>query len=208
VDSEIWYDAALWQTASKLLPGLGFWPSGLRSEAFALVASFVDTILPLTQHRHAIARTRYINPVVDHVRRRINETVTASDPQVGPRRFVLVGHSLGGGLAKIAGAATGRLAIALSGPGIVEARAKLGLDPSSLDRYAVNISPRHDVVPAVGTTEGLILNVDCPYARPDLCHIPGVTVCELIDRCGAWHAQPHGPFAGAHIACDFDPNSS
>ena len=99
-------------------------------------------------------------------------------------KILVVGHSLGGGLAKIVGAKAHVPAVALSGPGIVSTRHKIGVTLTDINRYVTNVVPSHDVVAALGTLGGGIHNVVCDAHRPDICHMPLFTVCKLSQMCG------------------------
>ena len=81
------------------------------------------------------------------------------------------------------GAKTGRLAVSLSGPGIVENRKKMGISIGDINRLLVNVVPAHDVASQIGGLGGVVNNIECEEARPDACHMPFVSICELLNSC-------------------------
>jgi lipase ATG15 len=96
---------------------------------------------------------------------------------------VIVGHSLGGGLAKILGKILGREAISLSGPGINafhslwRARGK-----SRFELSAIDIIPDLDIVPRVEISSGTIYRILC-LKSPIACHSKELSLCESLMIC-------------------------
>lgn len=171
-DIDVWLEAATFQLFSKFLPGLSLWPATLRSQIIELINLAVDSFLP---HERDPYFRHYYYPVLRHVQGMKSENI------------ILVGHSLGGGVAKIVGAKTGHPAVSLAGPGIVDSRGKLGVTISEIDRHIVNLLPSGDIVSRIGKQGGTVVNVPCSDNRPDSCHCPMAVACELITSCGHPH---------------------
>jgi hypothetical protein len=169
-DVDIWVENVLFAVSGVGMPSLALWPITLMSRTIHFIDTHVATSL-------GERRRRYFEPVVDYV-----GTVLAKDPGA---RFLVVGHSLGGGLASIVGAKVHVPAVALSGPGIVGARHKIGVSLDEINLYTTSIVPSHDIVAALGVLGGGIHHVECGAHRPDVCHQPMFTVCELSRLCGA-----------------------
>jgi len=109
------------------------------------------------------------------------------------RQVVLTGHSLGGGLAKLAAFELCRKAaphycdatkvVAFSSPNVDLTGQLLGLDVHVQER-SVNVFPDYDIVSRVDITHGAIYPVDCLPAKAFHCHLLEETLCELISTCG------------------------
>ena len=89
---------------------------------------------------------------------------------------IVVGHSLGGGVAQIVAARLyegGRknvLSIGISSPGTVLSSQKFGFDPESLSFTSVTIAGKRDPVPMVDEHAGLMEFVECDRTVDVMCH--------------------------------------
>ena len=144
------------------------------------------------------------DPVVDHIN--ANTKARATD-------IVVVGHSLGGGLAKIVAAITDLPAFSMSGPGLFYTRCvvvavsvrlcvcdalaaslpdprrgKADLTLRTLDGHVTNVVPRNDIIPKIDRQTGLIQQVECDAESARLCHSSSRTIMTLVRACG----DPHG----------------
>jgi putative lipase involved disintegration of autophagic bodies len=107
------------------------------------------------------------------------------------RSFILVGHSLGGGLAKLAGIGLNRtnLIVSISGPGITYSHTKYDeikfVTTESLNARIFNIIHDRDMVPWADKQEGLIQTITCPkhYTRIQ-CHAILPMFCNMLRNCG------------------------
>lgn len=97
---------------------------------------------------------------------------------------VLVGHSLGGGLAKIFGRIVGKQAISLSGPGVNAFHSlwKYRGNSSNFDLTTIDIIPDTDLVPRVEISGGTIYRILCPKS-PLQCHSSELSLCESLVIC-------------------------
>ena len=98
---------------------------------------------------------------------------------------VIVGHSLGGGLAKLASAMTGYQAIAFSGPGIQALSAFYEFKDNNLVDTFVNIVPLLDPVAAVDHASGSDFLIPCEKGIIS-CHSIKRTLCMLGILCGEY----------------------
>ena len=88
--------SAVW---AFFLPGLALWPDGILSTIFAGISK-AHKLLGIPK---SLRHRQYHEPVIAYVR-----TIT-------DRRVVVVGHSLGGGLAQLVGATAGVPCVSFSG---------------------------------------------------------------------------------------------
>lgn len=107
------------------------------------------------------------------------------------RAFIIVGHSLGGGLAKLSGIALNfsSVLISVSGPGITHAHATVDrtkdIPISAINGRIFNIYHDRDLVPWVDKQEGLIQIVTCPkHYRRLQCHSVTPLFCHVVQICG------------------------
>ena len=98
--------------------------------------------------------------------------------------IIIVGHSLGGGLAKIFGKLIGKKSISLSGPGM---KAFQNLweykgNSSNFDLTTVDIVPDSDPIPRVELSGGTIYRILC-LKSPKECHNSELSLCESLIIC-------------------------
>eukprot|EP01116_Phalansterium_solitarium_P024110 TRINITY_DN8724_c0_g1_i2.p1 TRINITY_DN8724_c0_g1~~TRINITY_DN8724_c0_g1_i2.p1 ORF type:complete len:1143 (-),score=457.05 TRINITY_DN8724_c0_g1_i2:156-3584(-) len=185
-DIDIWLEAGAFQLFSQVLSGLRFWPRDVQAYLIRII-SLMDQLLPYADSRH------YFQPIVEYVR----QIKTSRD-------VVVVGHSLGGGLASIVAAKSEVRGISFSGPGIVETRKKLQIPLKNINKYTVNVIPENDIVPMVGVQGGIIYHTSCFRNGLDHCHMIQNTVCELIRKCGGQRSALMSA-KKLDLQCDFLP---
>ena len=98
-DVDLWIEPALFRGLGIFLPGLALWPDGILSTIFAGISK-AHKLLGIPK---SLRHRQYHEPVIAYVR-----TIT-------DRRVVVVGHSLGGGLAQLVGATAGVPCVSFSG---------------------------------------------------------------------------------------------
>jgi len=100
------------------------------------------------------------------------------------KNVVFVGHSLGGGLAKIIGKIVGRDSVSLSGPGINAFHSLWNYTGNStyFELTSVDIIPDLDLVPRVEISGGTIYRLIC-LQRPYECHSKELSLCESLMMC-------------------------
>ena len=105
---------------------------------------------------------------------------------------VIVGHSLGGGLAKILGRVTGKQAISLSGPGVNAFHSLWDYEGSSenFEISAIDLVPDMDLVPRVEVSGGTIYRIVCKEGPFD-CHSSELSLCEVLIMCKSPNYQEY-----------------
>jgi hypothetical protein len=166
-DLDIWKEALLLQGISLVGPFVTFWPEELTVKIIYAIYK-----IELLSTNPSIQQERFYYQVLD-------EYVNDIKKQ---RNVVLVGHSLGGGLAKIVGTRHDLPSISFSAPGVVWSRDKLGLSLANINRVDVNVKPTADLVARVDKEGGLIQNIDCNKTFIE-CHSLIRTQQELIRSC-------------------------
>ena len=98
--------------------------------------------------------------------------------------IIIVGHSLGGGLAKILGRFLRKQAISLSGPGVNAFQSLWEYEGSSenFEISAIDLVPDMDLVPRVEVSGGTIYRIICKEGPLD-CHVAKKSICEVLIMC-------------------------
>lgn len=99
--------------------------------------------------------------------------------------YILVGHSLGGAIAKIVAVKLNLTGIAFEAPGLTYGARKFKLDSDVLRKNVVNVVATNDVVPKIDKQSGLTQVIKCPSQNPLTCHSLHVVLCELFTHCNA-----------------------
>ena len=97
---------------------------------------------------------------------------------------VIVGHSLGGGLAKLFGRMVKKQAISLSGPGINAFNSLWNYEGESenFEISAIDLVPDRDLVPRVEVSGGTIYRIICKFGAFE-CHSKVNSLCEVLIMC-------------------------
>ena len=100
------------------------------------------------------------------------------------KNIVIVGHSLGGGLAKLLGRLVKKEAISLSGPGVNAFHSLWQYEGQSenFEISVVDLVPDMDLVPRVETSGGTIYRIICK-AGVFKCHKKTMSLCEVLIMC-------------------------
>ena len=101
------------------------------------------------------------------------------------KNVIIVGHSLGGGLAKLLGRIKGKQAISLSGPGTNAFHSLWEYEGSSenFEISTIDLVPDMDLVPRVEVSGGTIYRIICKEGPFD-CHSKELSLCEVLIMCG------------------------
>jgi hypothetical protein len=183
IDFDIWTESVINQIMLVLFPWSRLYPRVLNE----LIAQHMS-MLPmesLFKGQQSEPSRRY------YVTQMINKLKEISNEYPEPRSLILVGHSLGGGLAKLAGIGLNRtkLIVSISGPGITYSHRKYNetryVTTQSLNARIFNILHDRDIVPWADKQEGLIQMITCPeqYNRIQ-CHAILPMFCNMLQNCG------------------------
>ena len=100
------------------------------------------------------------------------------------KNIIIVGHSLGGGLAKLLGRLLSKQAVSLSGPGVNAFHSLWGYEGNSenFEISAVDLVPDMDLVPRVEVSGGTVYRIVCKLG-PFNCHMKENSLCEVLTMC-------------------------
>ena len=100
------------------------------------------------------------------------------------QNVVIVGHSLGGGLAKLFGRLIGKQAISLSGPGVNAFHSLWNYNKESenFGISAIDFVPDMDLIPRVEVSGGTIYKIICKKGI-FACHGKELSLCETLIMC-------------------------
>lgn len=100
------------------------------------------------------------------------------------KNVVIVGHSLGGGLAKLFGRIMNKQAIALSGPGVNAFHSLWDYEGNreNFEISAIDLIPDKDPIPRVEVSGGTIYRIVCKSANFE-CHSSVNSLCEVLIMC-------------------------
>jgi len=113
--------------------------------------------------------------------RAVYEYTVSTLPQ--RREVIMSGHSLGGGIAQIVGAALNLRAFGMSGPGVKYSRGKYDLQLDILTDKLVNVQPQLDIVPMFDKQALRVQHILCDLGM-FACHSIQNTLCEIQRICG------------------------
>lgn len=166
-DLDIWKEAGLLQALNYISPLAAFWPQKLTMDIIYWIYRIELIAMSPTNEPGRFyyqSLEDYVNSIKDN------------------RTVVLVGHSLGGGLAKIVGVKCNLTSISFSAPGITFSSRKFNLNVKNINRLNISVRPETDLVPTVDKEDGLVQNINCggTFAQ---CHSLILTMQELIRSC-------------------------
>jgi hypothetical protein len=183
IDFDIWTESVIHQIMSVLFPWSRLYPHDLKKVITHYMSTMSEKSIIKVQHSE-LTKRYYVPQMIN----KLNE-ISKEYPE--PRSLILVGHSLGGGLAKLAGIGLNRtkLIVSISGPGITYSHRKYNetryVTTESLDARIFNILHDRDIVPWADKQEGLIQMITCPkqYSRIQ-CHAILPMFCNMLQNCG------------------------
>ena len=120
------------------------------------------------------------------------ETVYDKNCKTSTDNVIIVGHSLGGGLAKIFGKKVGKKAISLSGPGM-KAFGSLWKYKENISEFSlttIDIIPDLDPIPRVELSGGTTYRILCKKS-PIECHSKELSLCESLIICRNPYAREY-----------------
>ena len=161
-DFELFIQSMMTQAMATFVPTLSFWPDVVLAELI----------------RCSSILTSWVNNEADRTYSEIREYVA----NIPSKQVVLVGHSLGGAVAKVVGTMDGYRAVAFNSPGLLLTRRRLGLRSADLHSNVVNVIAAGDVVSAIDKLAGMTQIIPCRM-RDGLCHSLQRTLCTLYRGC-------------------------
>jgi len=167
--AKLWDEATLLQVLALFVPILNQLPTKFIAE-YASKTSFINKIF------HSGSNSYFFKQIEDYVKaiKKANNT----------DEVILVGHSLGGGIAKIIGARQQLPAVSFSSPGIAYGHVKFGFSLDDASKFGVSISPQNDKIPLLDKHVGLQQTIQCDGKTFEQCHRITRTYCELHNGCG------------------------
>ena len=170
---DFWSEAALFQLFSTVIPLTSILPDETFRDLVRL-ASFSEMALDAPGRRYFTGLEKYI------------ESRLSGPNKLDKERVLITGHSLGGGLSKMAGARFGIRSFSFNGPGLIYSRGKVGdngVDIEDINRSAVNIVLQGDVVSLIDCLGGSIHRLKCHHGSFSKCHKIDTVVEELRMQC-------------------------
>ncbi|XP_020909842.1 uncharacterized protein LOC110247719 [Exaiptasia diaphana] len=167
-NAKMWNEIAVFQLISVALP--------IQHLPFEFVAFFIAKSASIDYLLHRSTYGYYFKPLEDYIKAERN----ASEEE-----YYLVGHSLGGGLAKIIGSRNKIPAIAISSPGEIYNHIKFDYTLEDVQTYTTTVRAQNDLVTWIDRSGGLIQHVECDNSDFLKCHSIYKTYCELKKKCHA-----------------------
>jgi len=162
-DLDLWLSVVVLQGTDLFFPTISVWPTRL-SQILVAVSSVNYWINPDLNF--------FYDPLLNHLN------------SINSSQILLTGHSLGGGISKIASALTNITSVTFSSPGIHLSRLKFGIsEEQNLSLGFVNIEPDHDIVPMVDDQTGISQKIKCE-STPLQCHSLQRSTIVLSKSCG------------------------
>jgi hypothetical protein len=173
-DVRLWIEPVAMSLLMTIFPVSSLWPDGTIAN-FVRASTFFRNLFrsKTNAEDYHLALEKYINT-----------TMQKADKDW---RFILTGHSLGGGLAAILASRLRLDALTFSAPGFLYSRRKFEAEARWLTKHYTNIIPLRDPVPSADKQFGMIQNTLCPTAHITggiVCHTMTRMVCDLMARCG------------------------
>jgi lipase ATG15 len=121
--------------------------------------------------------------IVDEYIKKLEYAYNATEYQFFDN-VVIVGHSLGGGLAKLFGRMVKKQAISLSGPGINAFHSLWNYkgESENFEISAIDLVPDRDLVPRVEVSGGTTYRIICKFGALG-CHSKVNSLCEVLIMC-------------------------
>ena len=170
VDVELWASGAVYAVFFRFVPILGTFGRVSQDYNDALLA------LPKLVFKQFSLSFAYLQAMTDYVK---------SVPIAANEDAIIAGHSLGGGLAKLASLETGYQGVGVSGPGTHPIRYIFKKNDNTIrtDSF-ISINPQMDVVAAILGNEGSVFSIPCRDGSFQ-CHNIWRAMCQTSAMCGS-----------------------
>jgi len=172
----MWTEPVTLMMLSTLFPTIRVWPR----DTSAMVIGSIHRVLSSLGVQDD---SWHYREVLEHVR---------AMPRSGD--VVVTGHSLGGGLALVVGALSGRLAVALQPPGVYHSLAKHQAQQNSSDggqqalhKKSVSLVFEGDWIQHFDSHGGLVQTMMCDRSEESVqlaCHMLEGAICHILRHCG------------------------
>ncbi|KAK3728732.1 hypothetical protein QZH41_002659 [Actinostola sp. cb2023] len=168
--AKLWDEVAVLQSVAFVVPLINHFSTKFISE-YVSKTSFINRIFD-----SGSTSSRSFQTIEDYVKaiKKANSAI----------EVLLVGHSFGGGIAKIIGARQQLPAVSFSSPGIAYGHVKFGFSLENALKFGVSISPQNDNIPLLDKHVGLQQTIQCDGKTFEQCHRITRTYCELHNGCG------------------------
>lgn len=164
---KVYNEIAVLQLISVALP--------IQNLPFEFIAFFIAQSSSVSYLLQRSTYSQYFKPLEDYLQAERNST----------EEYHLVGHSLGGGLAKIIGSRNKIPAVAISSPGDIYNHIKFDYSVENVQKYTTTISAQNDPTAWIDKCGGLEQNIQCDNSNFIKCHSIRNTYCELKKKCHA-----------------------
>ncbi|XP_032241998.2 uncharacterized protein LOC5516344 [Nematostella vectensis] len=164
--AKIWNEIAVIQSLSTLFPIIHQVPRDYLS-AYVSASAFIDKLL------HHGSTRQYFKTLEDYTQQLVRRN----------SEVILVGHSFGGGVAKLIAARLGVPGVAFSSPGVGLSHRKFDFELKTAARYLTTVYPESDVIPMIDRLTGQVQHVLCDGEDFTVCHAIEKTYCELRMGC-------------------------
>lgn len=194
-DVNMFFEVALYQIFSNIVPGASVLPSSLVADFIKLGAG-VESIsrtrswqsLSKKFSSEAIkSKSDFWNSTNsrEYYASVYNYIVAAKHRPEPPKNVVLVGHSLGGAVGHIVGSKLSLQSLGFSSPGLTLSRKKFDVELQHIHRFTTTIISSHDIVPLIGGQGGELHNIECVASKRELCHAMEFMVGTLWHSCAS-----------------------
>ncbi|CAM9593534.1 unnamed protein product [Choristocarpus tenellus] len=113
-------------------------------------------------------------PIYEHLVDYVQERRVFLCPDISKEcNLFLTGHSLGGGMAAIAGTRTKTNVVSISGPGVKYTHRGFNLEIDDIADFVFTLVPDNDMVPRTDVQAGMTQEISCPSSSPLDCHLLG-----------------------------------
>eukprot|EP00441_Pelagodinium_beii_P009417 CAMPEP_0197686092 /NCGR_PEP_ID=MMETSP1338-20131121/101970_1 /TAXON_ID=43686 ORGANISM="Pelagodinium beii, Strain RCC1491" /NCGR_SAMPLE_ID=MMETSP1338 /ASSEMBLY_ACC=CAM_ASM_000754 /LENGTH=495 /DNA_ID=CAMNT_0043267991 /DNA_START=6 /DNA_END=1493 /DNA_ORIENTATION=- len=166
-DAHMWATIKILQMSSRILPILNLFPVGW----FQWYIGFVDV-------DKWLGNPNVWDAALEAAR------VVKQQSQADGYDVVVTGHSLGGGIAQIIGAAVGIPTLTWSAVGVLYSLERFKITLDEVIRNVVNVKPLRDVIPDIDVQPGFTQTIDCKTGTIISCHSVRKSGCEIYHDCG------------------------